>query len=442
MPPPLDPYRTLGLSPGASADEIRRAYRRLAKANHPDSAGEAALPRFLAIQAAYEMLIEGRTRRSTTGGMGGASARGTAGRAGEGPWQADPGRARATRNAYARRQRAGQATGDSAGEPATGASGSSGRSRPSGPSPDPGASTGHGPRTSGARDRSRRSGGRTREPNKATLGSTSYDAAEDEPFEPDWSGGTWYGASSGTYWTINPKEYADPRKHGPEYQRRARRVIDGVDVDPSDGPSIEGDDLGGPESETATGERRPGFDGRRTYPDATAEPDPDAESPAGPPRGQAPADAWVPPAHVAQRETPAELAGRLLDGRVALPGRLLLTVLGWAPIGAVIAWLSGELSGCGRFTASCIDPEGSWLLFPHVVVIVVLAAMPWLAAISAAGTVGLLVAAVPAAFVLSAGGGARQPEASGAVLIVVGAAGYAGGVVLATARRLGWRRVP
>ena len=56
MAQPLDPLRTLGLAPGASQDEIRRAYRRLAKANHPDSAGEAALPRFLAIQAAYEML--------------------------------------------------------------------------------------------------------------------------------------------------------------------------------------------------------------------------------------------------------------------------------------------------------------------------------------------------------------------------------------------------
>jgi len=38
-----DPYRTLGLTPGASAAEIKRAYRALAKANHPDSAGERAL---------------------------------------------------------------------------------------------------------------------------------------------------------------------------------------------------------------------------------------------------------------------------------------------------------------------------------------------------------------------------------------------------------------
>ena len=61
-------------------------------------------------------------------------------------------------------------------------------------------------------------------PNKATLGSTSYDGADGQPFEPDWGGASWYGTTSGTYWTINPKEYADPRKHGPEYQARARRA--------------------------------------------------------------------------------------------------------------------------------------------------------------------------------------------------------------------------
>ena len=54
MAPNADPWRTLGLSPGATQDEIRRAYRRLAKVNHPDAAGESALPRFLAIQAAYD----------------------------------------------------------------------------------------------------------------------------------------------------------------------------------------------------------------------------------------------------------------------------------------------------------------------------------------------------------------------------------------------------
>ena len=74
-----------------------------------------------------------------------------------------------------------------------------------------------------------------RPPKKATLGSTSYDGADAEPFEPDWGGASWYGTTSGTYWTLNPKEYADPRKHGPEYQARARRGLRGADeagVDP------------------------------------------------------------------------------------------------------------------------------------------------------------------------------------------------------------------
>jgi len=62
----IDPYRTLGLEPGASPAEIKRAYRRLAKAFHPDSAGEAALPRFLAIHEAYDRLTTGR--RAARGG--------------------------------------------------------------------------------------------------------------------------------------------------------------------------------------------------------------------------------------------------------------------------------------------------------------------------------------------------------------------------------------
>ena len=37
-----DPYRTLGLPRTASLTEVKAAYRRLAKANHPDTAGEAA----------------------------------------------------------------------------------------------------------------------------------------------------------------------------------------------------------------------------------------------------------------------------------------------------------------------------------------------------------------------------------------------------------------
>src|SRR4051794_32605086 len=54
-----DPYRVLGVSAGASSEELHDAYRRLVKLHHPDRNGgsEASARRFAEIQQAYE---EGR----------------------------------------------------------------------------------------------------------------------------------------------------------------------------------------------------------------------------------------------------------------------------------------------------------------------------------------------------------------------------------------------
>lgn len=50
-------YRILGVDPGASQDEIRRAYRRLVKEYHPDlNSSEGAVERFHLIQKAWETL--------------------------------------------------------------------------------------------------------------------------------------------------------------------------------------------------------------------------------------------------------------------------------------------------------------------------------------------------------------------------------------------------
>ncbi|HET9614810.1 MAG TPA: J domain-containing protein, partial [Candidatus Limnocylindrales bacterium] len=84
MTVPIDPWRTLGLAPGSSLEQVRRAYRQLAKANHPDAAGEAALPRFLAIQAAYEQIVAGRRPGARPPGRARAEA--------AEPWRADPDR--------------------------------------------------------------------------------------------------------------------------------------------------------------------------------------------------------------------------------------------------------------------------------------------------------------------------------------------------------------
>lgn len=59
-----DLYSTLGVARGASAADIKKAYRRLAKANHPDThAGDAAaLARFKDVSAAYTILSDADER--------------------------------------------------------------------------------------------------------------------------------------------------------------------------------------------------------------------------------------------------------------------------------------------------------------------------------------------------------------------------------------------
>ncbi len=53
-------YVVLGVSTNASPEEIRRAYRVMAKRNHPDRNGstEEAHTRFVEIQLAYEILSD------------------------------------------------------------------------------------------------------------------------------------------------------------------------------------------------------------------------------------------------------------------------------------------------------------------------------------------------------------------------------------------------
>jgi hypothetical protein len=378
-----DAYRTLGLPPGASADDIRRAYRRLAKANHPDSAGEKALPRFLAIQAAYESLTGIAGTRWT-----GARAAGSRS-APRDQWRADPERARATRD--------GRSAG---GDPAAGR-----RRRPAGE--EARRQAGEEARRRAGDEPRRPAGGRRRPSNKATPGSTTYDAADEEPFEPEWSGGTWYGASSGTYWTINPKEYADPRKHGPEYQRRARRHVDGSGTWEPDEPATE-------------------------LPHAEPWPTAGPTSAGG---ASGPAD-----------DTPAAAAG--LEGigavvpRSGFPARLGLALVGWPPIGIAISTIVGEVTGCGRFAASCVDVFGTGTWVAQLAVFLVLLALPSVAALSAVGTLAALAAAIPTAVVLSASGGAREPAASAAVLGAVLAVAYLAGVAFALVRRWRMPRVP
>ena len=311
MTPRADPYRVLGLVLGATPGEIRSAYRRLAKLHHPDKAGERSLQRFLAIQAAYEELLDadGRLR------VRGWPTRGGAGGAGRAP---NPDAKGASRDAWRARRAGGRsAEAGSAGSPGGGAARATGRdaggpggaasagagsagakARPkagakSSADPEAGAASGRGDGAasgSGRRGRQgaseppgagagQRSGGRARsERRTARPGSTTYDEAA-QPLDPSWEGAAWYGASSGRYWTLNPREYADPRKHGPEYQERARRAA-----------RLEAALRARRAARTATGPEPAPGDGEPT-PDASAEPGPTgaaaAAGDAGPSAGDA-----------------------------------------------------------------------------------------------------------------------------------------------------------
>ena len=65
-----DPYKVLGLSPDASDEEVKKAYRRLAKQYHPDlNPGDpVAAKKMQEINAAYEQITKERSGRGSTSG--------------------------------------------------------------------------------------------------------------------------------------------------------------------------------------------------------------------------------------------------------------------------------------------------------------------------------------------------------------------------------------
>jgi DnaJ-class molecular chaperone len=84
-----DPYQELGVSRTASADEIRKAFRKLAKENHPDAkpGDKAAEERFKRVSAAFDIVGDVDKRKKYDAGQIDADGRETMGGFGaNGPW--------------------------------------------------------------------------------------------------------------------------------------------------------------------------------------------------------------------------------------------------------------------------------------------------------------------------------------------------------------------
>lgn len=70
-----DPYEVLGVNRGASIDEVKNAYRALAKKYHPDNYSDsplqdAANEKMQEINEAYDAIVSGNAQQSYSGGAG------------------------------------------------------------------------------------------------------------------------------------------------------------------------------------------------------------------------------------------------------------------------------------------------------------------------------------------------------------------------------------
>ncbi|MBM4408490.1 MAG: hypothetical protein FJ038_07825 [Chloroflexi bacterium] len=227
---------------------------------------------------------------------------------------------------------------------------------------------------------------------------------------------------------MNPKEYADPRKHGPEYLARARRRVDQAAPRTTAGrpteagaPAPDVETPSAPNAKPNASSAGAPADALGSSPHPASPAPPDASRAAYRARRQASTEAQAsfagaPPRVAADR--PSDWAAAAAQVTSSVPARLLTALIAWPPLGYLLAFGIGELSGCARYAAGCTDEAAiaMWGIQPVVVTLLLL--LPRVARPAAVASIGLLLAAVPAAAALSASAGNRGPSPETVVLFV------------------------
>ena len=80
-----NPYEILGISPNASDDEVKKAYRELSRKYHPDSyannpLADLAEEKFKEVQEAYNQIMDERSKGYSSSGNGSGRSSGYSGK--------------------------------------------------------------------------------------------------------------------------------------------------------------------------------------------------------------------------------------------------------------------------------------------------------------------------------------------------------------------------
>jgi hypothetical protein len=132
-----------------------------------------------------------------------------------------------------------------------------------------------------------------------------------------------------------------------------------------------------------------------------------------------------------------DLGRALTDPRSGgLRGRVLRAALGWVPIALGIGWVVGELTGCGRFAATCDPSVAPLTAVGQGIVLAALLLVPEIAAITVGAAIVLLIAAIGATLILSATGAAADEGSRRAALGALLLLAWLSGLAIAVFRRL------